>query len=128
MKRWFPASWLSLGIFGGWLLLNQSIDAADVLLAALVAWLMPVLMAPLRPLQWWIERSGRAPSCELVAIMRRDDDFLDSAASLRDLEALRERGVDVALRWIDGRAHAIDRLVLETLADVLASSRAGGAA
>ena len=69
MKRWFPAPWLSLGIFGGWLLLNQSLDAADVLLAALVAWLMPVLMAPLRPpagplrrwgtLLWLILKVGR---------------------------------------------------------------------
>lgn len=49
MKRWLPAPWLSLGIFGGWLLLNQSLAAAQLLLAAAVALVMPVLLASLRP-------------------------------------------------------------------------------
>ena len=37
IKRWLPSPWLSLGIFGGWLLLNQSLSAGQVLLAVLVA-------------------------------------------------------------------------------------------
>lgn len=49
MKRWLPAPWLSLGIFGGWLLLNQSLAPAQLLLAAAVAVAMPVLLASLRP-------------------------------------------------------------------------------
>lgn len=49
MKRWIPSPWLSLGIFGGWLLLNRSIGQGHLLLAALLAWAMPLLMAPLRP-------------------------------------------------------------------------------
>lgn len=49
MKRWLPAPWLSLGVFGGWLLLNQSLAAAQVLLAAGVAIVMPLLLASLRP-------------------------------------------------------------------------------
>ncbi len=58
MKRWFPSPWLSLGIFGGWLLLNQSLDAADLLLATLLALAMPVLMAPLRPAAGPLRRWG----------------------------------------------------------------------
>jgi len=49
MKRLLPAPGLSLGIFGGWLLLNQSLEAAHLLLAAAMALGMPLLMAPLRP-------------------------------------------------------------------------------
>jgi len=40
---------LSLGIFGGWLLLNRSIGPGHILLGALLAVAMPLLMAPLRP-------------------------------------------------------------------------------
>lgn len=58
MKRILPAPWLSLGIFGGWLLLNQSLGATDVLLAASVAVFMPLLMAPLRPAAGPLRRWG----------------------------------------------------------------------
>lgn len=69
MKRCLPAPWLSLGIFCGWLLLNQTLHAAHLLLAALLAVGMPMLLAPLRPapgpmrrwgvLAWLILRVGR---------------------------------------------------------------------
>ncbi len=49
MRRWLPAPGLSLGLFGGWLLLVQSLEPAQLLLAAAVALAMPLLMAPLRP-------------------------------------------------------------------------------
>ncbi|MFP5466047.1 MAG: Na+/H+ antiporter subunit E [Gammaproteobacteria bacterium] len=49
MKRLLPSPWLSLGIFGGWLLLNRSLSPGQVLLGLLVALVMPLLMAPLRP-------------------------------------------------------------------------------
>src|SRR5690606_24748915 len=49
MKRLLPSPWLSLGIFVGWLLLARSTSAGQLILAALVAWVMPLLMAPLRP-------------------------------------------------------------------------------
>lgn len=49
MNRWLPAPWLSLAIFGGWLLLNESLQPADLLVAVLLALAMPLLMAPLRP-------------------------------------------------------------------------------
>ena len=49
MKRLFPSPWLSLGIFGGWLLLTRSGSAGQALLGLLVAVAAPLLMAPLRP-------------------------------------------------------------------------------
>lgn len=49
MKRLLPSPWLSLGIFGGWLLLVRSLGAGHLLLAALLAVAMPLAMAPLRP-------------------------------------------------------------------------------
>ncbi len=49
MKRLIPSPWLSLGLFGGWLLLTRSGSAGQVLLGLLVAVVVPLLMAPLRP-------------------------------------------------------------------------------
>ena len=49
MKRWLPSPWLSAGLFAMWLLLNQTIAAAHLLLAAVIAIGMPLLTGPLRP-------------------------------------------------------------------------------
>lgn len=49
MKRWLPSPWLSLGIFVGWLLLNQSVSPGQLLLALVVAVAAPALLSPLRP-------------------------------------------------------------------------------
>ncbi len=49
MKRWIASPWLSLGIFGGWLLLNRSTSPGHILLGTLLALAVPLLMAPLRP-------------------------------------------------------------------------------
>lgn len=57
MKRLLPSPWLSLGLFGGWLLLARSTSVGQVLLGLLAAVLLPLLMAPLRaapgPLRHW---------------------------------------------------------------------------
>jgi multicomponent K+:H+ antiporter subunit E len=49
VRRLLPSPGLSLGLFGGWLLLTRSFSIGQVLLGVLVAVLMPLLMAPLRP-------------------------------------------------------------------------------
>ncbi|EKT4468644.1 Na+/H+ antiporter subunit E [Pseudomonas putida] len=49
MKRLFPAPLLSVSLFVLWLLLNLSVSPGNLLLAAALATLAPVLMAPLRP-------------------------------------------------------------------------------
>lgn len=75
MKRWLPAPWLSLGIFGGWLLLNQSLAPAQLLLAAAVAVVMPVLLASLRPAPGPLRRWGVL----LMLILRVGVDVVTSA-------------------------------------------------
>ncbi|MBP6900771.1 MAG: Na+/H+ antiporter subunit E [Burkholderiaceae bacterium] len=75
MNRWLPAPWLSLAIFGGWLLLNESLQPADLLVAVLLALAMPLLMAPLRP----APRPLRRPARLLGLILRVGRDVLVSA-------------------------------------------------
>ncbi|MBX3635271.1 MAG: Na+/H+ antiporter subunit E [Rubrivivax sp.] len=58
MKRLLPSPWLSLGLFGGWLLLTRSFSAGQVLLGLVVAVAMPLLMAPLRPRPGPLRRWG----------------------------------------------------------------------
>ena len=50
IKRLFPAPLLSAALFVVWLLLNQSLSAGQMLMALLVALVVPVMTAGLRPL------------------------------------------------------------------------------
>jgi multicomponent K+:H+ antiporter subunit E len=58
MKRYFPAPWLSVALAILWLVLNLSISPGNLLLALLLGFLAPLLMAPLRPLPVSIRRPG----------------------------------------------------------------------
>lgn len=58
MKRYFPAPWLSVALAILWLVLNLSISPGNLLLAILLGFLAPLLMAPLRPLPVSIRRPG----------------------------------------------------------------------
>jgi multicomponent K+:H+ antiporter subunit E len=49
MKRLLPSPWLSVGLFGGWLLLSRSLGAGSLLLGVLVAVVLPLLFTGLRP-------------------------------------------------------------------------------
>lgn len=49
MKKWLPAPRLSIGLFVVWLLLNQTIAPAHILLALFLALMIPIVTAPLRP-------------------------------------------------------------------------------
>lgn len=49
LQRILPSPWLSLGLFGGWLLLTRSFSLGQALLGVCVAVAAPLLMAPLRP-------------------------------------------------------------------------------
>ncbi len=49
LRRVLPSPWLSLGLFGGWLLLTRSVSLGQALLGLLVAVVAPLLTAPLRP-------------------------------------------------------------------------------
>jgi multicomponent K+:H+ antiporter subunit E len=58
MKRWLPSPVLSLALAAMWLLLNRSLAPGHLFLAVLVGWLMPWLMAPLRPVAGRMTRPG----------------------------------------------------------------------
>ena len=49
MKRWLPTPLLSALLFGVWLLLNNTLDAAHVVLGALLAVVVPRFTERLRP-------------------------------------------------------------------------------
>lgn len=49
MKRWLPSPLMSAFLLMLWLMLNQSIEPAHLLLGALLAIAIPRLVAPLRP-------------------------------------------------------------------------------
>jgi multicomponent K+:H+ antiporter subunit E len=49
MKRWFPAPILSVALLLLWLLLNQSIAAGHIAIGCVAAFIVPRLVAPLRP-------------------------------------------------------------------------------
>ncbi|MBX3625297.1 MAG: Na+/H+ antiporter subunit E [Rhizobacter sp.] len=70
MKRLLPSPWLSLGLFGGWLLLARSTSIGQVLLGLLAAVLLPLLMAPLRPAPGPLRHWGRLAT--LVLRVGRD--------------------------------------------------------
>lgn len=58
MKRYFPAPWFSLALAVLWLVLNLSLSPGNLLLAILLGFLAPLLMAPLRPLPVSIRNPG----------------------------------------------------------------------
>lgn len=58
MKRLLPTPLLSLALFALWLLLNRSLGLAHVLLALLLALLIPLLTRGLRPRPVRIRRPG----------------------------------------------------------------------
>ncbi|MFO6420645.1 Na+/H+ antiporter subunit E [Hylemonella sp. W303a] len=49
MKRCLPSPWLSAGLLALWLMLTRSLSPGNLLLGLLLALVLPVLAAPLRP-------------------------------------------------------------------------------
>ena len=58
IKRIFPAPLLSVVLFILWLLLNRSLSAGQMVLALLVAFVIPLLTSGLRPLPVRIRKPG----------------------------------------------------------------------
>lgn len=75
MKRLVPSPWLSLGLFVGWLLLNNSLSPGQALLGLAVAITMPLLMGPLRPTPGPLRHWGTLA----ILILRVGRDVLRSA-------------------------------------------------
>lgn len=60
MRRWLPSPSLSLALFAVWLLLNQTLDAATLLMAAILAVVVPLLTRSLRPATVRLRKPGVA--------------------------------------------------------------------
>jgi multicomponent K+:H+ antiporter subunit E len=60
MKRWLPSPPLSLALFVVWVLLNQSLDAATLLSAAVLSVVVPLITKGLRPATVRMRRPGVA--------------------------------------------------------------------
>lgn len=73
MRRWLPTPLVSLALWLLWLMLNQSIEPAHLLLGALIAIAVPLLIAPLRPTPVRVSRPltiGRLIFHSLIEILR----------------------------------------------------------
>jgi multicomponent K+:H+ antiporter subunit E len=81
IKRWLPSPPLSLALFVVWLLLNQSLDLATLLLAAILALAVPVLTQSLRPANVRMRRPGVA--LRLVGVVAHD--LVESALTVARL-------------------------------------------
>ena len=52
MKRWLPSPWMSLSLLLFWLLINESLEPAHILLGAILAVVVPLLTQPLQPMAY----------------------------------------------------------------------------
>ncbi|MFI5445172.1 Na+/H+ antiporter subunit E [Polaromonas sp. UC242_47] len=95
MKRWLPSPPLSLALFVVWLLLNQSLDLATLLLAVVLAVAVPLLTRRLRPAAVRMRRPGVALRLTGVALF----DMLHSALTVARL-LLTRRTPAIASRFI----------------------------
>lgn len=58
LQRLLPSPWLSLGLFGSWVLLTRSASLGQIGLGLVVAFVAPLLAAPLRPRPGPLRRWG----------------------------------------------------------------------
>lgn len=68
MKRWLPSPLLSLAVFVAWLLLVATVEPAHLLLAALLAVLLPLSVRRLREEHARMRRPGVAMKLALVVL------------------------------------------------------------
>ncbi|MBS0450284.1 MAG: Na+/H+ antiporter subunit E [Proteobacteria bacterium] len=95
MKRWLPSPILSLALFAVWVLLNQSLHPATLLLAAVLAVGVPLLTQSLRPK----ETSVKRPLVALRLTGHVMQDLLQSAWDVARL-LLTRRTANIASHFI----------------------------
>lgn len=114
MKRWLPSPPLSLALFAVWLLLNQSMDAPTLLLAAVMAVAVPLLTRSLRPATVRMRRPGVA----LMLVGRVVADLAESAWTVacilltRRTAEIHSAFVKVPLRMRDPNGLAVLAMIL----------------
>jgi multicomponent K+:H+ antiporter subunit E len=95
MQRWLPSPPLSLTLFAVWLLLNQSLDAATLLTAVVLAVAVPLLTKGLRP----ATVKMRKPGVALQLAGQVAFDLLHSAFAVARL-LLTRRTADIHARFV----------------------------
>ena len=95
MKRLMPSPPLSLALFVIWLLLNQSLEAATLLSAAVLAIAVPLITKGLRPARVRMRRPGVALRLSFVVTY----DMLKSAYDVARL-LLTRRTADISARFV----------------------------
>lgn len=96
MRRWLPSPPLSMALFAVWLLLNQTLDAATLLMAAILAVVVPLLTRSLRPATVRMRKPGVA----LRLVLRALADMLHSALTVGQL-LLTRRTADIRSSFVE---------------------------
>jgi multicomponent K+:H+ antiporter subunit E len=95
MKRWIPSPSLSVALFIVWLLLNQSLEAATLVAAVVLAIAVPLLTEGLRPAAVRMRRPGVALRLSFVVTF----DMLKSASDVARL-LLTRRSSRIGSRFV----------------------------
>ncbi|MDR2851450.1 MAG: Na+/H+ antiporter subunit E [Burkholderiaceae bacterium] len=114
MKRWLPSPTLSLLLLAAWLLLNQSLDPATVLLGLFLAIAVPLLTRRLRPAPVRVRRPGVALRLAAHVLIDLVKSALDVARLLltRRTRQIRSHFVLVPLELRDPNALAVLAVIL----------------
>lgn len=96
MRRWLPSPPLSLALFVVWLLLNQTLDAATLLMATILAVAVPLLTQSLRPATVRMRKPGTALRLGLRVLV----DVLESALQVAGL-LLSRRSARIHARFVE---------------------------
>ena len=112
MMRVLPAPLVSAALFVLWLVLNGSVSAGHVVLAAGLAIVVPILSAPLRPLPVRVRRPGVA--LRLIAVVAYDVVVSNVEVGARVLHRRPPRGAFVRIPLELHDANGIAALALIT--------------
>ena len=112
MMRVLPAPLVSAALFVLWLVLNGSVSAGHVVLAAMLAIVVPILSAPLRPLPVRVRRPGVA--LRLIAVVAYDVVVSNIEVGVRVLHRRPPRGAFVRIPLELHDANGIAALALIT--------------
>ena len=114
IKRWIPSPPLSIALFIVWLLLNQSLHVATLLLAAVLAIAVPLLTKGLRPATVRMRRPGVALKLWLVVLydMSHSVFAVTRALLVRRSESIHSKFVLIPLDMRDPNGLAVLAMIM----------------
>lgn len=114
IRRWIPSPPLSIALFVVWLLLNQSLDAATLLMALILALVVPLITRGLRPAAVRMRRPRVALA--LAGVVLRD---MVRSAAMVARELLTRRTDDIPSHFLLVPLDVRDANALAVLAMIL---------